>query len=707
VKLFWLKLKNYRQYGGETIFQFSTDKKKNITIVEGTNGAGKTTILNAVHWCLYGYEPVFKDIKSGVAPTCNRGALDQTNVATELIVEVALGEGESPKYFFTRRVRIWNSRKERPSKEIIVTDVSTQNSEGRTKIFLNANLSPTATFEARVKESTGDDFSSQPDYLVDRILPRDLAFVFLFNGEELKEFFDKHSNLQKALEDISQITLVMRAIKQLDSVSTGLRRDASKGSADTQNLSQELDGLQSTTEEKTRLKEEKEHKIEQFRTKINDIDRQLSTLDISQVRILTERRRANLGNQERLVEQLKTLKAQRNDLLLLVAPRVYLSSASSYALLKIGELGDQGKLPPPIKTVFLRELLEKKMCICGRGLEEHGDDQTVRAHRNIVRLLTEEAPEEAVGFQAMEGRFVLNGVENSLAVNLEAVFKLGGEISNVESDLNAIEKTLETIKKELGSYEGEGASAEELSAQVRSLESTRDELQHAVEELLVQKGGDEREIISLTAQASKKKSQLDEELRKKAATEDVRGKLQFCETSLTQLMSIKDIMVTEVRKEIEKGTDAHFRDLIWKTARIEKESKIESAIDPKKLQRVEIDQNNEISVITKNGENWVRSLSQGETQTLAYAFISALKEGARVTFPMIIDTPLGIIDEGPPRELFAELLPEFVKDTQMIFLMTSAEYTEKVKRILSPRVGATYALRYYPEEETTKVRVVG
>ena len=77
-----------------------------------------------------------------------------------------------------------------------------------------------------------------------------------------------------------------------------------------------------------------------------------------------------------------------------------------------------------------------------------------------------------------------------------------------------------------------------------------------------------------------------------------------------------------------------------------------------------------------------------------------------MVFPMVVDTPLGIIDEGPPRELFAELLPDFVKDTQLIFLMTSAEYTPAVKKILAGKVGRTYRLEYREEEGATKVREV-
>jgi len=102
----------------------------------------------------------------------------------------------------------------------------------------------------------------------------------------------------------------------------------------------------------------------------------------------------------------------------------------------------------------------------------------------------------------------------------------------------------------------------------------------------------------------------------------------------------------------------------------------------------------------------MKSLSQGETQTLAYAFISALKDASQAKFPMIVDTPLGIIDEGAPRQLFAELLPEYLRETQIIFLMTSAEYTSKVKQVLSKRVARHYRLDHNKNEGSTVVKLV-
>ena len=48
-----LKLVNFRQFYNETEIEFSTDPQKNITLIHGENGVGKTTILNSILWCLY------------------------------------------------------------------------------------------------------------------------------------------------------------------------------------------------------------------------------------------------------------------------------------------------------------------------------------------------------------------------------------------------------------------------------------------------------------------------------------------------------------------------------------------------------------------------------------------------------------------------------------------------------------------------------
>lgn len=49
-----LKLKDFRQFKGEQYVSFANDPERNVTIIMGENGSGKTSFAQAFRWCLYG-----------------------------------------------------------------------------------------------------------------------------------------------------------------------------------------------------------------------------------------------------------------------------------------------------------------------------------------------------------------------------------------------------------------------------------------------------------------------------------------------------------------------------------------------------------------------------------------------------------------------------------------------------------------------------
>ena len=54
MKLKKIVMKNFRQFYGDQEIEISDDPQKNITIVHAENGVGKTTLLNAIFWAMYG-----------------------------------------------------------------------------------------------------------------------------------------------------------------------------------------------------------------------------------------------------------------------------------------------------------------------------------------------------------------------------------------------------------------------------------------------------------------------------------------------------------------------------------------------------------------------------------------------------------------------------------------------------------------------------
>ena len=54
MKIEYMRLENWRSFYGENEIVFSTDQKRNVTIIRAENGVGKTSLLAALNWCLFG-----------------------------------------------------------------------------------------------------------------------------------------------------------------------------------------------------------------------------------------------------------------------------------------------------------------------------------------------------------------------------------------------------------------------------------------------------------------------------------------------------------------------------------------------------------------------------------------------------------------------------------------------------------------------------
>ena len=110
MKLDKISIKNYRQYRDVEI-EFDTDPNKNFTIIKGNNGTGKTTLLNAFTWCLYGKEiHSYSGHDSGMT-LCNNKSVTIAEPGEEIPVSVAiylLDEKNRP-YIFERSLDYYKS----------------------------------------------------------------------------------------------------------------------------------------------------------------------------------------------------------------------------------------------------------------------------------------------------------------------------------------------------------------------------------------------------------------------------------------------------------------------------------------------------------------------------------------------------------------------------------------------------------------------
>ncbi|KZX14160.1 AAA family ATPase [Methanobrevibacter filiformis] len=95
MKLNKVKISNFRQYRDVEI-DFARNNNKNITIIQGNNGTGKTTMLNALSWCLYGNEIHDYGDKSSMTICNNKSAnLAENGENIKVYVEIEFYDGEN------------------------------------------------------------------------------------------------------------------------------------------------------------------------------------------------------------------------------------------------------------------------------------------------------------------------------------------------------------------------------------------------------------------------------------------------------------------------------------------------------------------------------------------------------------------------------------------------------------------------------------
>ncbi len=170
MKINKIKLYNFSSYEGENVFDFRCDdKNRNIILIGGKNGAGKTSLFTAIKVALYGplaygYVGVNSHYIMKIKDLINSKAFQQDKVETEVQITISLKkEREMREYIITRK---WNYSKKKLSEEYYV--------------------------EKEGKKLSQQELSYFQNYL-QSIVPPDLFEFFLFDGEEVGNIFSTSS----------------------------------------------------------------------------------------------------------------------------------------------------------------------------------------------------------------------------------------------------------------------------------------------------------------------------------------------------------------------------------------------------------------------------------------------------------------------------------------------------------------------------------
>ncbi|MCQ2972671.1 MAG: hypothetical protein MJ209_05305 [archaeon] len=113
---------------------------------------------------------------------------------------------------------------------------------------------------------------------------------------------------------------------------------------------------------------------------------------------------------------------------------------------------------------------------------------------------------------------------------------------------------------------------------------------------------------------------------------------------------------------------------------------------------VSIDSQYNVTIHKPGGDIVPNDLFKGGQLILALSFMTALNSLYGFELPIIIDTPMGRLDE-PIKENIGKSLPYYTKGKQVTLLVTGSEYSKDFKKGIRDFVGKNYVLNYVQEKD--------
>ncbi|MEI7512940.1 MAG: AAA family ATPase [Chloroflexales bacterium] len=652
MKLDRIVLENFRQYFGKQRLTFARDPQRNVTIIHGVNGAGKTSLFLAINWCLYGRAVDNTKIVENVGELVSKELISRAVRGDRLVTSVELHflhEGE--RYMARRNLR--GTRQDGASVVLDSTDHFTlmrTRSDGQTETIKN------------------------PILTINAMLPPNVRTYFLFDGEKIDEFAKPESrkDVKDAIYLVLKLEILERAKRHLETNADEYSRELRKVSSG--ELAQLLDREVKAREERTSDEAQKiEHmrSIESARRKIVDID---TTLRESQ-------NARELQSQRDQIEQ--ALRERRGELESLIGQIRDLAVTSYFAIAQpavdralqiLDEKRQRGEIPSSIRQQFVQDLLSQMRCICGRALTDGSTE-----HQRLLNLLQHSLPgsleDDVLDTSAKLQPFAerVGRQRQDIDTAMRRRTELVGAINQLEAELSDIRHQLTK------------SPIEEISR----LERQRQEFAADIDSANLKIGGINVHLEKLT----KEINQLEKEIAR-AKTEEQRANLLQTKVDLTRrsanaIGEMYERFADDMRLKIEAKTKEIFKLLAWKGDHFED---------------VRLGTDYHLEVIDRYGTPARPDLSAGERQVLSLSFITAMSRVSEEEAPLVMDTPFGRLSSHHRNSITLHL-PALAD--QLVLFVTDEELRDQARSNLEEKIGFEYRLSFDPRTSCTTIEEEG
>ena len=641
---------------------FSADPSRPLTVIRAENGSGKTSVLYALLWGIFGMNGLPKDARSLrlTSSACPSGRPVEVSVRIEF--DHLDDSGQTTTYRLIRSVT------ETPTEN----DKVDRASEARLRLL-------------RIS-SAGEDEVPSPESLLNKLLPLHLREVFFTDGDAVQTFISGSSQqaqdkVQRAIRSLLGLDTMRTAASDLEAVARRMSSEAMKaGGRDTSALQKACDA---TDAELTANETQRDTLLERLGNMADDKvkkDRELAGLrgngDLDDINTRLDQVRAGA----------RGLESTRTSILARMRSLVR-SDSCSWAFLDeplhraIGVLNDlyDRSIIPGTSLEVLTDRLELGECICGESLSpgtghrahvEELREQQRQVSENSSRLTslfhqarTWQAEETARRDEGDDFPARRQAVLSDYTENRDLLAQANRDIALLEERRAAID---ETRVQELT------AAIAKIDKQTAELNQTLGEVRGRLDVLR-----ERREEQGKQLDAAEKAVKINDELiLRRDVARDLHTLAARTLGTLEHdyVLRVSDRMNTLFMQIV--GSDPDFEAGVFTGVHIDDRCNI--VVDTHGGRRLDTD----------------FELNGASQRALTLAFIWALMEVSGTAAPRTIDTPLGMVAGGVKTRMVDTVTTPVDADGtdfQVVLLLTRSEIRD-VEDLLDERAGVVRTL---------------
>lgn len=676
-----VKINNFRQYYNTVEFDLSTNQKKNIVIIGGRNGYGKTNFLLSIVWCLYGdkISLVDNNFKKEIQKEKNYSAFMQQSInwtakkegVDTFSVSIIIEEVELPE---SNTIGI-NS-----DKIIITRSRNTSNLEETLSITnLSSNI------------EIFDNDIDKINFINDYIIPIDAAKFVFFDAEKIADIAnlsikEEGSFINDALGKILGLDTYETLVEDLEFYINTLQKEGA-----TKNLQEQIiDNEKSIELSKIRIESIEEESAERLKD-IDELKKKIRHFDS----LISQNSKQGNTNFDR-------------DTLLLEKEQI--ESKESDLLIKFNELSEI--IPLTILAGKLEEVHEHiSIQETNRITSQLSEDNIKKVDLLIEQLFNKPPDPENSTMSFRDKNFYY---EKAKRLSSE-IYNSSDNITELpfEHDLNNAEKKLildtitlinsqsaELFENTIDGFNEINLRKSELLKLLSKIDADLEDdiiLEYLSEKEIAEHqntlnnrkiGENNQQINKLRQDINRYNQQLITLRNKVEITAHNKLKIEECERYIEVLHMFLEEQKRKHKDSLEKTILKELKLLMHKLSSDDNREKL---IEDVKVTILASGQGMKISLYDQD-DNEIKkeSLSSGEKQIYISCLIKAIINESVQSLPVFIDTPLGRLDEEHRDSITKKYYPELSE--QVILFSTNSEITPKRFRDILEFTSKSYLL---------------